>query len=192
MKNIIALCISIITLSANAQNWTLDRAHSSVRFSIIHMVVSETEGSFRDFSGIVNAGKDDFSDLKVEFIIQAKSVDTDNSSRDEHIRGADFFEVDKYPTFTFKSESFKLVKGNEYELTGDMTIKGVTKKVTFITKYNGTIDTKNGKKAGFKAVTSIKRSDFNMSWNKTLDKGGYALSDEVEITVNIELNKKNQ
>jgi polyisoprenoid-binding protein YceI len=192
MKKITFLLSIIISLSLNAQNWTLDRAHSSVRFSIIHMVVSETEGSFRDFSATINSGKEDFSDLKVEFVIQAKSVDTDNSARDEHIRGADFFEVDKYPTFTFKSESFKQIKGNQYELTGDMTIKGITKKVTFQTKYNGIIEAKSGFKSGFKATTTIKRSDFNISWNKTLDKGGLALSDEVEVTVNIELNKKNQ
>lgn len=189
MKKIITLLFAFSAVSANAQ-WTLDRAHSSVRFSIVHMLVSETEGVFRDFSAIVNASKEDFSDLNVEFTIQTKSVDTDNSSRDEHIRGVDFFEVDKYPTIVFKSESFKQIKGNQYELTGDMTMKGVTKKVTFVTKYNGTVDAKNGKKAGFKAVGVIKRSDFNMAWNKTLDKGGLALSDEVEITVNIELNKK--
>ena len=192
MKKINLLFIALLaTLSVSAQNWTLDRAHSSVRFSIVHMVVSETEGSFRDFSATINSSKEDFSDLTVEFVIQAKSVDTDNSSRDEHIRGVDFFEVDKYPTFVFKSESFKQINGNQYELTGDMTIKGITKKATFNTKYNGLIEAKNGLKSGFKATTTSKRSDFNISWNKTIDKGGLALSDELDITVNLELNKKN-
>jgi polyisoprenoid-binding protein YceI len=180
----------ITTTFINAQNWQLDKSHSSVNFSITHMVVSETAGNFKNFTADVKAKEEDFSDMKVNFSIDASSVNTDDEARDKHLRGADFFEAEKFPKITFESTELVKVKGNVYRMMGKMTMKGVTKEVEWTLRYNGTIKGNNGNiKAGFKAMTTIKRSDFNMSWNKLLDVGGVALSDEVEVVVNIELNK---
>lgn len=193
MKNSIllaALFFAVFIFSTQAQNWQLDKAHSFVNFGITHMVVSETTGSFKDFTATIAANQDDFSDLQTTFTIQTKSVNTDNEKRNEHLRKSDFFDVEKYPTITFTSTDFKKIANNKYNLYGKMTMKGVTKEVVWDTKYMGTIKLSNEKsKAGFKCSTTIKRSDFDMGWNKVLDVGGLALSDEVEITVNIELNK---
>lgn len=193
MKNSLAstiLFFLLFTSTTHAQTWQLDKSHSFVNFSITHMVVSETTGSFKDFAATLDAKQEDFSDLNTTFTIQTKSVNTDNEKRDAHLRNSDFFDVEKYPTITFASTDFKKIAGNKYNLYGKMTMKGITKEVIWDTKYMGTIKLSNGKsKAGFKCSTTIKRSDFDMGWNKVLDVGGLALSDEVEITVNIELNK---
>lgn len=193
MRNIQVIAFAFFAFCAHnthAQSWQLDKSHSFVNFAITHMVVSETTGSFKDFTAIVDAKEEDFSDLSTTFTIQTKSVNTDDEKRDSHLRNSDFFDVEKYPIITFTSSAFKKVEGNKYKLYGKMSMKGISKEVVWDTKYMGTIKLSNGKsKAGFKCSTTIKRSDFNMSWNKVLDIGGLALSDEVEITVNIELNK---
>lgn len=183
--------LSLSAASFAQSAWTLDKSHSSVNFSITHMVVSEVDGSFKDFSADVKSDKADFSDLSVAFTIQTKSVNTDDEKRDGHLKSADFFDAEKYPAITFKSTSIKKISDKKYELEGELTMHGVTKKVKWELKYNGTIkDPYGNNRAGFKATTTINRKDFGVSWNKTLDAGGLALSDEVSISVNVELTKK--
>ena len=189
-KTILSILISMSLFAVKAQTWTLDNAHSSVKFSITHMVVSETEGNFKKFSADVAATKEDFSDLKVSFTIDVNSINTDNDQRDGHLKGEDFFNASKYPDIKFVSTKVTL-KGKDLTITGQLTMHGVTKTVTFTGKYNGTIKDPYGlNRAGFRLNTTIKRSDFELTWNKTLDQGGLALSDEVAITVNIEVTKK--
>jgi polyisoprenoid-binding protein YceI len=155
------------------------------------MMVSETEGNFKSFTGNVSAQKEDFSDLNADFSIQVNSINTDDEKRDGHLKSPDFFDAEKYPTITFKSTSFKKADEKTYKLAGQLTMHGVTKPVTFDVKYNGTAkDPYGNTKAGFRASTVVKRSDYNISWNKVLDTGGFALSDDVQVFVNIELNKK--
>jgi polyisoprenoid-binding protein YceI len=192
MKKIITSVALVASMAmANAQTWQLDKSHSSVKFSVTHMMVSETEGNFKSFTGNVSAQKEDFSDLSADFSIQVKSINTDDEKRDGHLASPDFFDAEKYPTITFKSTSFKKVGEKSYKLAGELTMHGVTKPVTFDVKYNGTAkDPYGNTKAGFRASTVVKRSDFNISWNKVLDTGGFALSDDVQVFVNIELNKK--
>jgi polyisoprenoid-binding protein YceI len=192
MKKIITTLALVASIAmANAQTWQLDKSHSSVKFSVTHMMVSETEGNFKSFTGNVSAQKEDFSDLNADFSIQVKSINTDDEKRDGHLTSPDFFDAEKYPTITFKSASFKKVSEKSYKLAGELTMHGVTKPVTFDVKYNGTAkDPYGNTKAGFRASTVVKRSDFNISWNKVLDTGGFALSDDVQVFVNIELNKK--
>jgi polyisoprenoid-binding protein YceI len=192
MKKIITSVALVASMTmANAQTWQLDKSHSSVKFSVTHMMVSETEGNFKSFTANVSAQKEDFSDLSADFTIQVKSINTDDEKRDGHLASPDFFDAEKYPTITFKSTSFKKVGEKSYKLAGEITMHGVTKPVTFDVKYNGTAkDPYGNTKAGFRASTIIKRSDFNISWNKVLDTGGFALSDDVQVFVNIELNKK--
>lgn len=191
-KAIITTCAIAILgpLSAQTQ-WGIDASHSSVKFSITHMMVSEVEGNFKKFTGSMTADKTDFSDAVIKFSIVTSSINTDNEDRDKHLQGADFFESEKYPEITFNSTSLKKGKDNTYKLTGDLTLHGVTKSVSWDLVYKGTIkDNKGNTKAGFKATLQIKRSDFDLKWNKTLDAGGLVLSDEVNITANMEVNKK--
>lgn len=176
---------------SNIGKWSLDASHSNIKFSVTHMMVTETEGSFKIFSGSVNATKEDFSDSQVEFSADAKSINTDNEDRDKHLRSGDFFDAEKYPQITFKATSFKKVKGNQYTLIGDLTMHGVTKKVTFNATYGGTMkDPWGNTKAGFKATTKINRKDFGLMWNAALEAGGAVVSDEVSIVVNVELKKE--
>ena len=180
-----------LTAASFAQAWTLDKSHSSVNFSVTHMVVSEVDGSFKDFSAEVKSDKPDFSDLSTTFTLQTASVNTADEKRDGHLASADFFDAAKYPTIVFKSASVKKISDKKYELEGDLTMHGVTKKVKWDLKYNGTIkDPYGNTRAGFKATTTINRKDYGVSWNKTLDAGGVAVSDEVALTVNVEITKK--
>ena len=181
MKKLFVLFAGMsLTIAATAQSWNFDKSHSSVNFSVTHMVVSEVDGSFKDFKGEVKSDKPDFSDLS-----------TDDEKRDGHLKSPDFFDAAKYPTITFKSTSVKKVSDKKLELEGDLTMHGVTKKVKWDVKYNGTIkDPYGNNRAGFKSTTTINRKDYGVSWNKTLDAGGVAVSDEVTITVNTEITKK--
>ena len=190
-KVFIVLLSALAAFSTQAQNWALDNSHSSVKFSITHLVISEVEGDFKKFTANVTSEKPDFTDAKISFSIDANSINTDNTDRDNHLRAADFFDVAKYPSIDFKSSSIKKLSDKKYELKGEMTLHGVTKPVTFAVMFNGTVkDPYGNTKAGFKCTTTLKRSDFNLSWNKNLDNGGLVLSDEVAVTVNIELAKK--
>lgn len=192
MKKLFVLFAGIsLSAAVVAQSWTLDRSHSSVNFNVTHMVVSEVDGSFKDFSAEVKSDKADFSDLSTTFTIKTASVSTDDAKRDGHLRSADFFDAEKFPEITFKSTSIKKISDKKYELTGTLTMHGVTKIVKWDLKYNGTIkDPYGNNRAGFKATTTINRKDYGVSWNKTLDAGGVAVSDEVNIIVNAEITKK--
>jgi polyisoprenoid-binding protein YceI len=192
MKKLFSLFIGMsLTVAAFSQGWAVDKAHSSVNFSVTHMVVSEVDGSFKDFSAEAKSEKPDFSDLSASFTIQVASVNTGDDKRDGHLKSPDFFDVAKFPTITFTSTSVKKVSDKQLDLTGDLTMHGVTKKVTWQVKYNGTIkDPYGNNRAGFKATTIINRKDYGVSWNKTLDAGGVAVSDEVNLSVNVELTKK--
>jgi polyisoprenoid-binding protein YceI len=187
---ILLMGMSFTAVSFAQQTWNLDKAHSSVNFSVTHMVVSEVDGSFKDFSAEVKSEKADFSDLNTTFTIQVKSISTDNENRDAHLKGPDFFDAEKYPTIVFKSTSIKNISDKKYELEGDLTMRGVTKKVKWELKYNGTVkDGKGNDHAGLKATTTINRKDYGVSWNKVLDNGGLTVSDDVALSVNVELKK---
>ncbi|MEJ7738803.1 MAG: YceI family protein [Chitinophagaceae bacterium] len=172
-----------------ATKWTLDRAHSNVKFAVTHMVVTETEGNFKLFDGYMEHSKDDFSDAKIEFSVDVKSIDTDNERRDTHLKGDDFFNAEKYPQIKFVSTSFTPAGGNKYKLSGNLTIRDVTKPISFDVTYGGSVADKGGMKSGFKAKTSINRFDYNLKWDKTTETGGLVVSKEVDITVNVELKK---
>ncbi|MBS1625876.1 MAG: YceI family protein [Bacteroidetes bacterium] len=192
MKKLFILFAGLsMAVATSAQGWTLDKTHSSINFSVSHMVVSEATGKFTDFSGEVKSEKADFSDLSVNFTIKVASVNTDDEKRDGHLKSADFFDAAKYPDITFRSTAIKKINDKKFELTGDLTMKGVTRKVTWDVKYNGTVkDPYGNNRAGFKATITINRKDYGVSWNKTLDAGGVAVGDDVTITVNAELVKK--
>lgn len=174
---------------AEASTWNVDRVHSNVRFSVTHLVVSEVEGKFKMFDGSLEHTKADFSDAKVAFSVDVNSIDTDSEMRDKHLKGDDFFNAEKFPAMKFQSTSMKPLGGNKYQLAGNLTIRDVTKPVVFDVVFGGTTNAMGKTKAGFKAKTSINRFDYNLKWNKATEAGGLAVGKDVEIVVNVELNK---
>jgi polyisoprenoid-binding protein YceI len=169
--------------------WKVDKSHSNVKFAVSHMVVSEVEGSFRMFDGSLVASKADLSDAKVNFSVDVASVNTDNEKRDGHLKSDDFFNAEKFPKMTFVSKSMKPLGGNKYALTGDLTLRDVTKTVTFYVTYGGQINTGRGVKAGFKAKTTIDRLTYGLKYAPALETGGLAVGKDVEITVLLEMDQ---
>jgi polyisoprenoid-binding protein YceI len=192
MNRLIAILLAFVVGTAllNAQTqWTLDKVHSSVTFTVKHMVISEVTGSFKDFSVTLHSAKDDFSDATAESTIKVASISTDNTMRDNHLKSDDFFNAEKYSEITFKNAVFQKVEGDKYKVTGDLTIRDVTKKVTFDAILNGTMKTQKGLLSAWKATTVINRFDYNLKWSKTLETGGLMVGQDVTITLNLELNK---
>ncbi len=186
----LALAGLFCTTSLSAQTkWKLDKTHSTVRFSVSHMVVSEAEGSFKIWDGTVENSKPDFSDAKVNFTIDVNSINTENENRDKHLRSDDFFSAEKYPTIKFESSSLQPLGNNKYKLSGNLTIRDVTKPVTWEVTYGGTIAGQRGNKAGFKATTTINRFDYNLKWDRATEAGNLVVGKEVEITVKVELDE---
>jgi polyisoprenoid-binding protein YceI len=178
-----------ITYPSEAGKWTLDKNHSNVTFTVTHLVISEVEGNFKLFDGTMENAKPDFSDAKINFTVEAASIDTDNEKRDNHLKGPDFFNAEKFPTMKFESTSMTPLGDNKYKLTGKLTIKDVTKPVTFDVTYGGSVVSNGTTKVGFRAATTINRFDYNLKWDKATETGSLVVAKEVEIKVNAELNK---
>ena len=182
--------LAVSSLFAQKTGWNLDKAHSSVGFSVKHMVISEVTGNFKDFDVSFKSTKSDFTDVSVDATIKVGSINTDNEKRDGHLKTDDFFNAEKFPVITFKSASFEKVGDNKYKITGDLTIRDVTKKVTFDATYNGSIKAPWGAQIySWKATVAINRFDFGLKWNKAIEAGGLIAGDTVNITLNLELNK---
>lgn len=182
--------LAVSSLFAQKAGWTLDKAHSSVVFSIRHMVISEVTGRFRDFDVSFTSTKSDFTDGKVEASIKVASINTESEKRDGHLRTDDFFNAEKFPEIKFKSTSFEKTGENKYNITGDMTIRDVTKNVTFDATYNGSIKAPWGAEIySWKAILSINRFDYGLKWSKAIEAGGLIAGDTVTITLNLELDK---
>lgn len=189
MKKLLLIAsIALAPFSLSAQtNWTLDKSHSSVKFSVEHLVISEVEGNFKMFDGSISAPTADFNNAKINFTVDVNSINTDDEKRDGHLKSDDFFNAEKYPKMTFTSTSFKKVKGNVYALEGNLTIRDVTKKVKFAVIYGGTVkDPWGNTKAGFKASGKINRKEFGLKWNTMTEAGGAVVGDEVNMIINVE------
>lgn len=174
---------------AATEVFTVDKSHSSAQFKVRHMMANFT-GQFRDFDAIINVDRARPSASSVEFTVQAASIDTDNENRDKHLRSADFFDVEKYPTITFKSTSVKPSATKDvYDVTGNLSMHGVTKQVTLPVTFLGFgKDGRGNSKAGFEIETTLNRKDYGIVWNRTLDEGGVLLGEDVKVTINIEAN----
>ena len=165
--------------------WDIDPVHSDVSFTLRHMMVSKVRGRLGAFSGEI-ATAPEFTDSTVTATVDATSVDTGNSQRDGHIRTADFFEVETHPTWSFRSSALR-ADGGDYALDGELTIKGVTRPVTFALEVNGFgPDAYGGTRAGFSATTTINRSDFGVDIAMPLDGGGVVVSEKVQVALEIE------
>jgi polyisoprenoid-binding protein YceI len=169
--------------------WSVDKAHSNVKFTVTHLVVSEVEGSFKLFDGTMENSKTDLSDARISFTVDVNSINTDNEKRDGHLKSDDFFAAEKFPQMKFTSTSMKAVGDNKYKLAGNLTIRDVTKPVEFDVTYGGSVAAMGTTKLGFKAQTTINRFDYNLKWDKATEGGGLVVSKEVNILVNVELNK---
>jgi polyisoprenoid-binding protein YceI len=169
--------------------WTVDKPHTSIRFAVSHMVVAETEGTFKVFDGTVEHTKADWSDAKINFSVDVNSINTENENRDKHLKSDDFFNAEKFPAITFAGTSFTPKGNNKYELKGNLTIRDVTKPVTFDVTFGGIAASTRGDKAGFKATTTINRFDYNLKWDRATETGGLVVGKEVEVVVRLELNK---
>jgi polyisoprenoid-binding protein YceI len=176
--------------ASTLEAWTIDKAHSMASFKVRHLVANVT-GSFRDFDANINIDRAKPANSSVEFTIQAKSIDTGNTNRDEHLRSPDFFDVEKFPTITFKSTSVKANSANDFAVTGDLTMHGVTKSITIPVSFLGFgKDGRGNEKAGFEIETTLNRKDYGIVWNRNVDEGGLLLGDDVKVSINLETNKK--
>lgn len=171
--------------------WTVDPAHSSIDFSVRHMMISRVRGTFHNFEASIQADPNDLTSADIEFRIDAASVDTRTGDRDNHLRSADFFNVEKYPTITFKPTQIVKKGEAEYDVTGDLTIRDVTRSETFAVTFEGqTKDPASGvEKVGFSGEGEINRSDYGLTYNAPLETGGVLIGDEVKISLHIEAAK---
>jgi len=185
--------ILILALSAPAATWNVDKVHSSVGFSVRHMVIAKVKGQFGEFEGAVQFDGGNVETGSVEVAVQMASVDTDDEKRDGHLTGPDFFDVEKYPTMSFKSKKVMDKGKGRFQLTGMLNIRDVIKEVTFDCEFNGTLNDPSGNvRAGFSAETEINRQDFNVNWSKTLDGGGLVVGDMVTVMIELELIKSDE
>jgi len=198
MRRHLAFTFIAITLAVPAAGkasvWEIDPAHTSAQFAIRHLMVSTVRGDFRKVSGKVNLDDQDVTKSTVDATIDVASIDTGIAKRDDHLRSADFFDVAKYPTMTFKSKKIQKGSGDgNYKITGDLTLRGVTKEVVLDFEGNlKPVKSPQGKTLiGGMATTKINRKDFGLTWNAALETGGVAVGEDVTITIDIEMTQPN-
>lgn len=186
---VVALSLPSMALAAV---WEIDPSHSSAQFAVKHLMVSTVRGEFSKVAGTLNIDEKDITKSTVEATIDAATINTREPKRDEHLRSPDFFDTAKYPTITFKSKSVKRGGKGKLKVTGDLTMHGVTKEV--VLDVTGPVkeikDPWGNVKSGATATTQVNRKDFGLNWNKALETGGVVVSDEVAITLDVELGKK--
>jgi polyisoprenoid-binding protein YceI len=176
----------VTTTATATSTWTIDSAHSIAEFSVKHMMVSTGKGRFRDVAGTLTIDEGHPERSSVTATIAAASIDTGVEMRDNHLRSADFFEVDAFPELTFRSTSVDRVGEERWRVTGELTIRDVTRRVTLDTVYEGQISDAFGKqRAAFTATAEINRNDFGLNWNTAIEAGGVVVGDRVKIELNI-------
>lgn len=173
-----------------ADEYAFDKAHSTLGFSVTHLMVSKVPGQFNDYEGKVVFDANDLAASKIDVTIQTASIDTNNEKRDVHLKTADFFDAEKFPTIMFVSKSIAK-EGDQYKATGDLTLKGVTKEISFPLTIAGPVASPMGDTAlGLEASFKLNRQDYGITWNKALDSGGLMVSDDVNINISVEAHKK--
>jgi len=171
-----------------ATTWTVDASHSEVGFAVKHLMISTVRGRFGAVSGTATFAEGDFSEASVDVTIDAASIDTREEKRDAHLRSADFFDVEQFPSLTFKSRSVRAIKDSAFQLVGDLTIKGVAREVVLDVEFEGAQkDPWGNQKSAFTATTRISRTDFGLTWNAALETGGVLVGDDVKISLDVQL-----
>jgi polyisoprenoid-binding protein YceI len=171
------------------ETFVFDKSHTKVGFRIRH-TVARVEGRFQDYEGTIWIDRQNPAASRVEVTIQTASIDTDHEKRDADLRSAEFFDAAKYPTITFRGTKVEPKGGDLYAVTGDLTMRGVTKAIQIPVRSNGFVKMGKTEKAGFTIAFPLDRKDYGINWNKALDAGGFMLSDDVDVTVNLETIKK--
>ncbi|WDF57002.1 YceI family protein [Mucilaginibacter sp. KACC 22063] len=170
--------------------WVLDPMHSEVQFKIKHLVISTVTGSFNKFEGTAETEGDEFENANIEFTLDVDSIDTNQEQRDQHLKAADFFDAEQYPKITFKSTSFTK-SGSDFKLTGDLTIKDVTKSVTLDVEHGGTAtDFYGNHKAGFEVAGKINRKEFGLTWHGVTEAGSIVLGDDIKLDISVQFTKQ--
>lgn len=170
--------------------WNLDNAHSEVAFKVKHMMISNVTGHFSDFSANVSTEGEDFSKANIEFAIKSATLNTGSEQRDEHLRSPEFFESDKFPEIKFKGTKLEKIDSENYKLTGDLTIKDITKPVSLNAEHGGIgKDPWGNIKTGFTVTGKLNRKDFGLNWNAALETGGVMVSEDVRITAEVQFVK---
>jgi len=173
------------------KTWKIDSVHSEVKFKVKHLVVSTVTGQFKIFDAKIETDEDDFENAKITFEADINSIDTREPQRDTHLKSEDFFDAANYPKLIFVSKSFKKKSGSDYELTGDITIRGITKEIKLDVIYNGTIKGMDGNAvAGFEISGKLNRMDFGLKWNAITEAGGVVVSNQVKLEISLELQKE--
>ncbi|MCA0231339.1 MAG: YceI family protein [Bacteroidetes bacterium] len=171
--------------------WVIDPTHSEVQFKVKHLVISTVTGSFKSFEGSVQTEGDSFDGASIQFTADVNSIDTNMEQRDGHLKSADFFDAENFPTLSFASTSFVQKGDDEFTLTGDLTLRGVTKSISLAVNYGGQmVDFYGNTKAGFELTGKINRKDFGLNWGAVTEAGGVVVSDEVKLNFNIQVAKQ--
>ena len=166
--------------------WNIDPTHSEVELVVRHMMVAKVRGRFREFSGTISVAEAP-EESTVEATINAASIDTGDPNRDAHLRGPDFLDVERYPEITYRSTSVRHKDGDRWDVTGDLTVRGVTRTITIDVEFCGLVtDPWGNQRAGILGTTEIDRDDFHLTWNQALDSGGFVLGKGVKVDLDIE------
>jgi polyisoprenoid-binding protein YceI len=167
--------------------WNIDHSHSGVHFSVRHLMVSKVRGGFGSWTGTLDIDDDDITKSKVDVTIEAASIDTGEPKRDDHLRSPDFFEVEKFPQLTFRSTKVERTGDDSLAVTGELTIRDVTKTIVLAVEEGGRVkDPWGGTRLGYSAHATISRKDFGLTWNALLEAGGVAVGDKIEIGIEVE------
>jgi len=174
-----------------ATKWSIDPMHSEVQFKVKHLVISTVTGSFQNFEGTVETDGDDFSDAKISFSLDVASINTNQEQRDGHLKGADFFDAERFPRIQFESTSVTKEGDDEYAVTGNLTVKGITKPVTLKVEHGGiATDFYGNTKAGFEVDGKINRKEFGLTWDGVTEAGSIVVGEDVKLHANIQLAKQ--
>ncbi len=181
----------LTTQAGTTSTWQIDPSHSTVEFAVKHMMISSTKGRFTDFSGEINLDENDLANSTVNVNINVASIDTHDEKRDEHLRSADFFDAENHPAMTFASKQIRPKGSDEFEVVGDLTIRGITKEVVLKAEREGVGTSPWGSEvAAYTAKTEIDRKDFGLVWNVALETGGILVGDKVKLNLEIEAIKQ--
>ncbi len=167
--------------------WKIDPTHSEVQFKVKHLVISTVTGSFGSYEGKIEADGEDFENAKATFIADIDSISTNNEDRDQHLKSDDFFNAGQYPKLTFESKNFEKVGDGEYKVTGDLTIRDVTKEIELDVVHGGTVgDPYGNTKAGFEVTGTINRKEFGLTWDAVTEAGNVVVGDKIKLQLNVQ------
>lgn len=170
--------------------WTIDKAHSEVQFKAKHLVISTVTGQFSEFDAWIETEGEDLENAKAWFTAEIQSISTNNTDRDKHLKSSEFFDAENHPTIRFESTGFKHAVANDYTMTGNLTIRGITREITLNVEHGGTmVDPYGYTKAGFEITGKINRHDYGLSWNAVTEAGGVVVGEYIKLALNIQMAK---